>query len=555
MSYSQWGLKKKLNSANITTAVFIALMTVINFWGFKKIISEYDVIAEEIVPKIQSIGEMKGAMFSASTQVTLLSLDNVSSDQRKEWEEELEERLERFEKAFQNFKSLNLDQEELAFFEQINKDWQKFKNASLKVKELKKNNNSANNAEVKSLITVDIETQLNELYTKFNELTDDVNVDMKEASLSADQHNTSNTLTTSTLALITISFTFVLGILNRKSIEKSILDVIEHLTNSSDKVAAGSQSVAAAATELSSITNTQSAALDQTSTASAQINSMIEKNVELLKESKNLSETSFNKGLEGQEAMGHLLQSIEHITEGNSQIETQVSENNKKMEDIIKAIATINERTKVINDIVFQTKLLSFNASVEAARAGEAGKGFAVVAEEVGNLAQMSGKASQDISQLLESSSQQVKEIIQYSQAEIDKLMGNSKKNIEQGVQISQQCAHLIEEMVEQSKQILSLSESIDTASSEQAKGVHEIAKAISSLSHSNNEILAASDSSAHSSETLSKEAIELNNFVEDLSRVVFGASYMQTQPHFAKSQAKEIKLNAHSKKQFKKVS
>ncbi len=50
----------------------------------------------------------------------------------------------------------------------------------------------------------------------------------------------------------------------------------------------------------------------------------------------------------------------------------------------------IGDKTKVINDIVFQTKRLSFNASVEAARAGEHGKGFAVVAEEVGNLAQMS---------------------------------------------------------------------------------------------------------------------------------------------------------------------
>jgi len=43
-------------------------------------------------------------------------------------------------------------------------------------------------------------------------------------------------------------------------------------------------------------------------------------------------------------------------------------------------IETINQKTRVINDIVFQTKLLSFNASVEAARAGEHGKGFAVEA-------------------------------------------------------------------------------------------------------------------------------------------------------------------------------
>jgi methyl-accepting chemotaxis protein len=77
---------------------------------------------------------------------------------------------------------------------------------------------------------------------------------------------------------------------------------------------------------------------------------------------------------------------------------------NENMADIVKSIAEIKTKTNVINDIVFQTKLLSFNASVEAARAGEHGKGFAVVAEEVGALAAMSGNASKEIAQLLDGS-------------------------------------------------------------------------------------------------------------------------------------------------------
>jgi methyl-accepting chemotaxis protein len=76
----------------------------------------------------------------------------------------------------------------------------------------------------------------------------------------------------------------------------------------------------------------------------------------------------------------------------------QINYSNEQMSEIVKVIQEIETKTKVINDIVFQTKLLSFNASVEAARAGEQGKGFAVVAEEVGNLAQMSGNAAKEIS-------------------------------------------------------------------------------------------------------------------------------------------------------------
>lgn len=530
MSYKNWSLKKKFNSANLLIVALFFGFAIFNFYEFQTVVNRFDVIVEEMTPKLQKISDMKGYVFSASTQAALLAQDNASLEQRKEWESELDDRIEKFEVAFESFKNLNLDKEELAFFETIKSDWIIFKEASLNIKQYKKNNSIDKNSEVKILLNQTIENKLNDLFSKLSNLTEDVNTDLKEESEIADKNYADSKIFALLLVLFISAITFLIGFYNGKIIEDSINQVIKNLSNSSNKVASGSQTVATAATELSSITNTQSSALEQTSSASAEINSMIEKNIELLQESKNLSETSFQKGQEGQEAMSHLLHSIELITEGNNQIENQIIANNQKMEEIILTISNINDRTKVINDIVFQTKLLSFNASVEAARAGEAGKGFAVVAEEVGNLAQMSGKASQDISQLLEASSEQVKKIITISQTEIDKLMINSKKNIEQGVQTSQLCAGLIEEMVEQSKQILNLSESIDSASSEQAKGVHEISSALSSLSHANNEILTASENSAKSAEDLSKEANELDSFVHELSRVVYGAEFKSEQ-------------------------
>lgn len=65
------------------------------------------------------------------------------------------------------------------------------------------------------------------------------------------------------------------------------------------------------------------------------------------------------------------------------------------------------------------TKLLSFNASVEAARAGEHGKGFAVVAEEVGNLANMSGRAAGEIEGMLGESLTQVETILEKTRSEV----------------------------------------------------------------------------------------------------------------------------------------
>ena len=62
----------------------------------------------------------------------------------------------------------------------------------------------------------------------------------------------------------------------------------------------------------------------------------------------------------------------------------------------------VNEAIGVIDNIAFQTNILSLNAAVEAATAGEAGKGFAVVAQEVRNLATRSAEAAKEIKAIVE---------------------------------------------------------------------------------------------------------------------------------------------------------
>jgi methyl-accepting chemotaxis protein len=80
------------------------------------------------------------------------------------------------------------------------------------------------------------------------------------------------------------------------------------------------------------------------------------------------------------------------------------------MDQINEKVQTINESIALIDQIAFQTNILSLNAAVEAATAGEAGKGFAVVAQEVRNLASRSAEAAREIKDLVESASQQTLE-------------------------------------------------------------------------------------------------------------------------------------------------
>ncbi|RXJ53412.1 chemotaxis protein, partial [Candidatus Marinarcus aquaticus] len=76
------------------------------------------------------------------------------------------------------------------------------------------------------------------------------------------------------------------------------------------------------------------------------------------------------------------------------------------MDDITEQVTLINEAISVIDQIAFQTNILSLNAAVEAATAGEAGKGFAVVAQEVRNLAARSAEAAKEIKELVENATQ-----------------------------------------------------------------------------------------------------------------------------------------------------
>jgi methyl-accepting chemotaxis protein len=86
------------------------------------------------------------------------------------------------------------------------------------------------------------------------------------------------------------------------------------------------------------------------------------------------------------------------------------SQTSEAMDSINVQVTAILESISVIDQIAFQTNILSLNAAVEAATAGEAGKGFAVVAQEVRNLASRSADAANVIKSLVDSASIKAKE-------------------------------------------------------------------------------------------------------------------------------------------------
>ena len=105
----------------------------------------------------------------------------------------------------------------------------------------------------------------------------------------------------------------------------------------------------------------------------------------------------------------------------------------ESMDEISHEVNSISQAIKIIDQIAFQTNILSLNAAVEAATAGEAGKGFAVVAQEVRNLASRSSSAANEIKVIVQNASNKANKGKEISNKMIDGyniLNGNIKSTI-----------------------------------------------------------------------------------------------------------------------------
>ncbi|WP_419964828.1 methyl-accepting chemotaxis protein [Silvanigrella paludirubra] len=194
--------------------------------------------------------------------------------------------------------------------------------------------------------------------------------------------------------------------------------------------------------------------------------------------------------------------------------------NLEKMQEVGMIINQISDKTKVINDIVFQTKLLSFNASVEAARAGDAGKGFAVVAEEVGNLAQMSGGASIEISSIVSNSNQRVDELIQSFKDNFTIAIEQVSKSVEIGLKNCQSSLDTLSKVVDMATRSSEMAETISAANSEQSKGSLEATNALRLMEQTSqkmNEIVSQTDTCSNHLLIRAQQLTELTNTLSNI--------------------------------------
>jgi len=252
-----------------------------------------------------------------------------------------------------------------------------------------------------------------------------------------------------------------------KDMQASLIKVVSDVRHGAESVSTASAEIAQGNIDLSSRTELQASALEQTAASMEELNSTVKQNADNAHQASQLAMTASAVAVQGGEVVGQVVETMKGINDSSS-----------KIADII----------SVIDGIAFQTNILALNAAVEAARAGEQGRGFAVVASEVRGLAGRSAEAAKEIKELITA----------------------SVERVGHGTTLVDRAGETMSEVVSSIRRVADIIGEISSASNEQSAGVSQVGEAITSLDQTTQQNAALVEQMAAAANNLKSQAVDL---------------------------------------------
>ncbi|AXX91818.1 methyl-accepting chemotaxis protein [Malaciobacter molluscorum LMG 25693] len=263
-----------------------------------------------------------------------------------------------------------------------------------------------------------------------------------------------------------------------KLVGNNTSEILAMIMNTGDQLSNSTHLLSKASNNLSSSSTEQAASLEETASALEEITANIKGNTEATVNMSKLAQNVTGSAKKGMDLANTTASSMEKINE---------------------KVTAINEAIEVIDQIAFQTNILSLNAAVEAATAGEAGKGFAVVAQEVRNLASRSAQAAKEIKELVEDATLKTTE----------------------GKTISDNMIEGYKELNTHISSTIEMIDSVAVASREQEKGIIQINDAVNNLD-------IATQNNAKVAEDISKMSSYIASMSDSLVTAASKASFLE---------------------------
>jgi methyl-accepting chemotaxis protein len=422
-------------------------------------------------------------------------------------EEKIKNSLDYMEKAkskiftmMKNYEKIPFRAEEEDFWVEVKNKWSNYSGILKQIEEYHVNKVDDRDLLFK-IVHVDCPKAAIELKNSFEEL---MSFHEKRIQLQKDQvtrESSSGLMITLYLALASIVFGCFFSFFTIKSVNTALMGIVTKVIEVTSKLNTTSEELTSSSQQLSTSAQEQASSTEEISSNLEEITGMVGATIKETNQTVKLSQEITKLVDSGTKSMEVLEKSMDEISEANLKVERLVS-----------LIEEIGNKTEIIDEIVFQTRLLSFNASVEAERAGEYGRGFAVVAQEVGNLAQMSGKSATEIGEIVKRSVKEAQEVVALNKNKVGSGVESSKLTSEKLRSIATHVKEIHEAVVE-----------VQKASEEQNTGIKQINTSIQLIGQSTQENASASENLYLGSQVLVDQGKALEKSVEELQVIVYG--------------------------------
>ncbi|MCQ9427411.1 methyl-accepting chemotaxis protein [Pseudomonas sp. LJDD11] len=283
-------------------------------------------------------------------------------------------------------------------------------------------------------------------------------------------------------------------------------DMQNGLKGTIQQIASAADQLASAAEELNAVTEESSRGLTRqndeiqlAATAVTEMTAAVEEVARNAMSTSDASKLTSDEAASGRDQARNAVKAIDTVS-------AEISSSTTQVEELAGQVREIGKVLDVIRGIAEQTNLLALNAAIEAARAGEQGRGFAVVADEVRALAARTQASTGEIEAMIGS--------VQSSADQAVRAMGNSRSLASETQTLAQATGQSLERIAQSIAQINDRNLLIATASEQQAHVAREVDRNLVNIQDLSTQTAAGANQTSASSQELSRLAVSFNGLV-----------------------------------------